>query len=755
MRNLAELNGITLGMAIDGDFGKNTLNAVRELFKKDSVSIKEVEDKIKTITGGSKAPYPEYFQNVGIMKKLGWVNTTCPKCVSSFTHFNVCAFKEIDRINSEMTKLIPYRDCQTITIDKGTEGVEIPDYSTYNTYVLISRRVGVRDDTVGNQNILGAGVANTNQIGQIQKNKKRPYFTYFFLRDFYFDTKRIQPTTENNIYFDQKVWPDGPYQFMKTFYQTDNYNSIMSLISAFSADIQKTICTDMDTWSQKSSGPSGVYSDPLLKLGGKADGHSVVSAIEIGTLLLGMIPSPLSPFLLGISTLAGLADAGLYYAEGDPYMGSMMLALEVIPGGELLSVLKKGKTIGKLGKEGATELIQKASKNQLDDVGQQTYKQLEQELAGPVGKEITQKAEQTLVKKAKTEIASNFAKLPFKDKLKSFVDLINLCWNTIGKIPQMIFKVGGTSYTIDQLYLAINGRDEDRQNSDIRRLYYIIKGYEGMLPEEKAKMEQDKAAAEKIAAKQEELATEMTKGAQIIENTLKSAPENLLKLGIKITTEGFDLNSVRDFMKNRVKNTTTVTTNTGEIINVKDQIIPTPEYDDVVDGTAFYSLGMSGDTFTQLKKEFIRNWGDDLSKVGVNVSTLNETPNSFDENLLNAVLQFQKNIAPQRLKENLYDIEAGTIGPKTLKYMRTIPDSMKIKTNKTSPYYLQQDQYNFFLYSPRTKQWNPITYKEYDEYYNEGMENRIKAVRKENLQTINTGTPLQQTQSKQRKKIFN
>jgi hypothetical protein len=748
MRNLAELNGITLGMGIDGDFGKNTLNAVRELFKKDSVSIKEVEDKITTITGGSKAPYPEYFQNVGMMKRLGWANTTCPKCVNSGTHFNVCAFKEIDRINAEITKYIPYRDCQTITIDKGTNGVEIPNYSIYSAYSLISRKVGVRADTIGNQGILGAGVATGEQITQIQKDKRRPYFTYFFLRDFYFDTQKIQPTTEGGIYFSNEVWPDGPYQFMKTFYQTDNVNSILSMINTFKPQIEATNCTDM----QKSSDPSGVYSDPLIKLGGKGDAHTMVSVIEIGTLLLGLIPSPLSPFLLGVSTVAGLADAGLYYAEGDPYMGSMMLALEVIPGGELLSVLKKGKVIGKLGKEGTSELLQKAAKNQLDDVGLQTYKQVEQELTGPIGKEIAQKAEKTVINRVKTSVAKNFDKLPFSQQLKTFTQLVNLCWNTMGKIPQMIIKVGGTAYTIDQLYLAINGRDEDRQNSDIRRLYYILKGYEGILPEEKAKMEKDQAAAEKLAEKQAQLSTEMEKAAQVLENQMKTAPDNLIALGIKVSQEGYNPEDVIEFMRGRVKTTKTVKTNSGEVINVADQVIPTPEYEDVRNGTAFYSLGMSGDTFAQLKKEFIRNWGDTLADTGIDISKLKENPDTFDENLLTAVVMFQKNIAPQLLKENLYDLEAGTIGSKTLKAMRTIPESMKIQTKKITPYSLQKDEYNFFSYSPRTQQWNPISFEEYSDFYNQGLENRLKAVRKE-TQPIVTNRVTQQPPK--RKRLFN
>ena len=726
LRNLAELDGITLGMAIDGDFGTNTLDAVKELFKKETISIKEVEDKIKSKTGGANAPYPEYFMNVGLMKKLGWANTTCPNCKTAASHYDYCAFKEIERINSEMMNYIPYRDCQTITIEKGTQGVELPNYSVLDTFKLIQQRVGVRDDTIGNTNILGAGVATSDQIEQFQKSRKRPYFTYFFLRDFYFDQPKIQPSVQNyGVFFKKEVWPDGPYQFMRTFYQTDNYNSIVGIIKSFEREIIGTDCTDMDTWSQKARAADLRGIDKWWQW----DAHGVVGIIEIGSLILGLIPSPLSPVLLGISTAAGLADAGLYYAEGDPYMGSMMLALEVIPGGELLSVLKKGKTIAKLGKEGTSELIQKAAKNQLDDAGQAMYKQVKTELGGPIGKEMTQMAEKSIVRRAKTAVTKGFSALPFSKQIKAFAELVNLCWNTLGKVPQIIIKVGGTVYTVDQLYLAINGRDEDRQNSDIRRLYYYLQGTGGMLPEEKADLE----SKQKQAAKQEEFRQELIRAATQIEKTIQSAPDDLVALGIKVSSQGFDKNALLEFMKTRVKNTKSVKTKSGQILKVTDQVIPTPEYDAVVDGSAFYSLGMSGGTFAQIKKELRMNWGDTLKDTGIDISTLKENPDTFDENLLKAVIMFQKNIAPQLLKQNLYEFEAGTIGPKTLKAIKTIPESMKIQTKKISPYFLQKDDYNFFYYSSRTQKWNPITYDQYNDYYNEGLESRLKAVRKNDL----------------------
>ena len=67
-----------------------------------------------------------------------------------------------------------------------------------------------------------------------------------------------------------------------------------------------------------------------------SDPHRVLTTLSIGFTVLGMIPSPFSPFLLALGTAADVADAFVYFNEGDKYMGTIMLALSVIHGGEFL-----------------------------------------------------------------------------------------------------------------------------------------------------------------------------------------------------------------------------------------------------------------------------------------------------------------------------------------------------------------------------------------------------------------------------------
>ena len=75
--------------------------------------------------------------------------------------------------------------------------------------------------------------------------------------------------------------------------------------------------------------------------------HSTAGWVELGLVGAGLIltltgiGAPVGAALIGAGTVVGVADAAVYFSEGDPYMGTMMLALNLIPGGELASILTK------------------------------------------------------------------------------------------------------------------------------------------------------------------------------------------------------------------------------------------------------------------------------------------------------------------------------------------------------------------------------------------------------------------------------
>lgn len=204
------------------------------------------------------------------------------------------------------------------------------------------------------------------------------------------------------------------------------------------------------------------------------DAHDWLSLIEISTGVLGMIPTPLSPLLLGISTLSGVADAALYYSEGDKYMSGMMFMLSVIPGGELFKCFKGSKVFVKRGVKGTKELIKKyksgakLTKNQINDLIDlgKTFADNSVVIKKSLIKELTEKLIVGLSKKTP----------------KYLINLI-LILKKLGviKLSEIILKIGAVSYTFDKLYLYVF-RDsvdlDNRTRNELRAMTNKLLGYD-------------------------------------------------------------------------------------------------------------------------------------------------------------------------------------------------------------------------------------------------------------------------------------
>jgi hypothetical protein len=193
------------------------------------------------------------------------------------------------------------------------------------------------------------------------------------------------------------------------------------------------------------------------------DTHDWLAFVEISTGILGLIPTPLSPLFLGISTLAGIADAGVYYSEGDYYMAAMMLALAVIPGAELSKAFKGSRVFLKRGVKGSKELIKKyksgvkLTKEEIDDLAK-------------LGKDFTKNSNQ-ITKSLTEELTEKLIKGLAKKTPKYLINLL-LILKKLGiiKLSEIAIKLGGTTYWADKLYLYIF-RDsifENEKNLDIR-----------------------------------------------------------------------------------------------------------------------------------------------------------------------------------------------------------------------------------------------------------------------------------------------
>lgn len=209
------------------------------------------------------------------------------------------------------------------------------------------------------------------------------------------------------------------------------------------------------------------------------DTHDWLAFIEISTGILGLIPTPLSPLFLGISTIAGVADAGVYYSEGDYYMGSMMLALAIIPGGEFAKVMKGSRVYLKRGIKGSKELIKKyksgvkLTKEEIDDLTRlgKDFAKNSNEITKSLTKELTEKLIKGLAKKTP----------------KYLINLL-LILKKLGviKLSEISLKIGGIVYTVDKLYLYVfrdsilnNQKDLDsRTRNELRMMINKLLGYD-------------------------------------------------------------------------------------------------------------------------------------------------------------------------------------------------------------------------------------------------------------------------------------
>jgi hypothetical protein len=173
------------------------------------------------------------------------------------------------------------------------------------------------------------------------------------------------------------------------------------------------------------------------------DAHDWMMVIEMSSMIAASVSGPFAPIFLLIGGAAAAYDAHLYFKEGDPYMGTIMLALSLIPGGWAKTIFKGSKVFRKRGVEGLKNLIKKSKS------GTKMTKEQLKDLA-TFGIEFAKKSSE--VKDAMVKQLSNsFAKKSLKFLTKFLLGLGKLGFN----LSKIIFNVGGTIYTFDQIYLYV------------------------------------------------------------------------------------------------------------------------------------------------------------------------------------------------------------------------------------------------------------------------------------------------------------
>lgn len=191
----------------------------------------------------------------------------------------------------------------------------------------------------------------------------------------------------------------------------------------------------------------------------------VLGIIELGTFVLGVVLAPFSGgvslSLLGVSAAAGLANAGVNYANGKYFTGTMFLFFSFLGGYPLYKQI-----FSKIAKYSAKEILETVAKY---EAGGQLSKR-EAQIVRELLEELTEHNQQVMkvlaMGSAKVLLTEILAKYGLTAFLKQAV--------MFGALTVVIL---GVEYTIGEVFIALNyPRAEIDENSMSRKLYDIFWG---------------------------------------------------------------------------------------------------------------------------------------------------------------------------------------------------------------------------------------------------------------------------------------
>jgi hypothetical protein len=192
-----------------------------------------------------------------------------------------------------------------------------------------------------------------------------------------------------------------------------------------------------------------IYDSPSEISGWDHDiaGYTELGLAGLGALLMATgVAAPVGVGLLAAGTSVGIADALHYFKEGKNFDGWLMLALQAIPGGDLLKSTPLGKLIPEL-----SPILKKMADNKwLTDVERKIYEE-----ASKLFKKLLPELAPFLRKQSFLLIRKILRQLPLLKVLKLYRGL--------AKVPaalgKLVIKVGRIAITFDQLWILMTKLD--------------------------------------------------------------------------------------------------------------------------------------------------------------------------------------------------------------------------------------------------------------------------------------------------------
>jgi hypothetical protein len=362
--------------------------------------------------------------------------------------------------------------------------------------------------------------------------------------------------------------------------------------------------------------------------------HDWLTFVDITAGLLGMFPTPVAPVLLGISLAACEADGALYLAEGDPYMGGLVLSFCLIPLGEFIRYVPGAKNIISKGKQYCIDLLKKAKSLSGKKILDAAEKKIVQE-AELLIKEISKKSDEIAKLTQKYFVSraiSNIIKTGGKLLHGTALLLSKMSW----AIGRPIVLLSGIYYTYDEIYLALYGSDEQkmklRNNSKFQQLIRVLKVATNL---------------ESVEKQQKELVNSNVK-------TIEESPEKFVEIDPNQNQQKIEQNL--DDLTNRL---------------IQESQEKPPSFEEVLSKKIDLSTqkpftiheGHKGDTVTKVQ-ELLVKWGLERTLNGYEKNQKG-IDGKFGGNTFNAVLLFQ-------YQNGL--TETGEVNSETLSLLMTSPE---------------------------------------------------------------------------------
>jgi hypothetical protein len=354
--------------------------------------------------------------------------------------------------------------------------------------------------------------------------------------------------------------------------------------------------------------------------------HDTSGYVEIGLtgagflLALTGVGAPLGAVLIAAGTAVGIADAIKYYEENNPYMGTMMLALQLIPGGELVGILAKNSAKFAKYYPKFVKIIEKLSKNKvLTDLEGKIFEwgsKLFNKHLPTISKLLRKHSFKALTLKLKREKSSIV--------LRTIISLLHFGLKKAPSfIGKLIIKVGRISITVDQLWTLMSTpdswREKMRDKGEFSKILDML--YDGTLTD--SVKEGLWIVWQKILGNDvnedinEELINQMESQMDKYDETHK---ENLSSL------DTIKLQSTKSVIGDRWSKINNVDTN------------QTKKFDEVIKGTQTIKKGDKGELVRKIQNMLI-SIGFELGNSGKNK---NGVDGDFGETTENAIKEFQK-----------------------------------------------------------------------------------------------------------------